>query len=271
MNTRQLSGQEDTDHISTGTGLPQNKTEKEVCAEPVPLSFDDLLKRKDVKVLAPRLHKAFLSEQKASETYPVVYSTQQRQYEPFGSPGFHSLDPPTQIRKRSLRSAIILYTEAMQAKYLIRNMRERHASEGLDSYRPYSQAELKVKKTGGNCVNMRVLTADGKVIKSPHLARLPLHYHDETSSLRASTPTKKNLLIPKQHVLTPCVGHVINGMNPIESGMNTNETCEAGKITPACCKAPPASPRGCAHTSTPQPRRGQEIKWLSCQSLWLLT
>ncbi|KAK2858197.1 hypothetical protein Q7C36_006116 [Tachysurus vachellii] len=264
MNTRQQSGQEDTAHISTGTGLLQNKTEKEVCAEPVPLSFDDLLKRKDVKVLAPRLHKAFLSQQKASETYPVVYSTQQRQYEPFSSPGFHSLNPPTQIRKRSLHSAIVLYTEAMQAKYMIRKMRERHASEGLDSYRPYSQPELKVKKTGVNCVNMRVLTADGKVIRSPHLARLPLHYHDETSALRASTPTKKNLLIPKQNVLNPCVGPVINGMNP-------NQTYESGKITPACCKAPPASPRGCAHTSTPQPRRGQEIKWISCQSLWLLT
>lgn len=37
-----------------------NRTEKEVCVEPVPLSFDDLLMRNDVKVLAPRLHKDFL-------------------------------------------------------------------------------------------------------------------------------------------------------------------------------------------------------------------
>ncbi|XP_026789401.2 uncharacterized protein LOC113538489 [Pangasianodon hypophthalmus] len=247
INTQQL--QESTDNISTGTSVPHNKTEKEVCAEPVPLSFDDLLKRKDVKVLAPRLHKGFLAQQKASETYPVVYCTQQRQYEPFSSPGFHSLAPAPQIRKRNLRSAIILYTESVQAKYMIHSMRERQTGEDLRSHRPYTQPELKVKRTGGNCVNVRVLTADGKVIRSPDLTQLPLHYHDETSSVCASTSTNKISLIPKQNVLSPCVGTVTNEMNP-------NQTCDSGKISPACCKPLPASPRrglsSSAHNSTSQ-------------------
>ncbi|XP_058259793.1 uncharacterized protein LOC131362073 isoform X1 [Hemibagrus wyckioides] len=186
--------------------------------------------------------------EKSSETCPVVYSTQQRQYEPFSSPGFHSLDPPSQIRKRSLRSAIVLYTEAVQARYVIRSMRERQACGGFGNHRPYSQPELEVKRTGDNCVNMRVLTADGKVIRSPDLAPLPLYYRDETLAVRPSTPTKKISLIPKQNVLIPCVGPVVNGMNP-------SQTCESGKISPACCKAPPASTRrgvnSSAHTSTP--------------------
>lgn len=187
--------------------------------------------------------------EKSSEKYPVVYSTQQRQYEPFSSPGFHSLDPPSQIRKRSLRSAIILYTEAVQARYVIRSMRERQARGGFGSHRPYSQPELEVKRTVDNCVNMHVLTADGKVIRSPDLAPLPLYYRDETPAVRTSTPNKKISLVPKQNILIPCVGPVVNGMNP-------SQTCDSGKISPACCKAPPASPRrglnSSAHTSTPQ-------------------
>lgn len=47
-------------NIRAQSSLFFNRTEKEVCIESVPLSFDDLLKRKDVKVLAPRLRKAFL-------------------------------------------------------------------------------------------------------------------------------------------------------------------------------------------------------------------
>ncbi|KAF5897036.1 UDP-N-acetylglucosamine/UDP-glucose/GDP-mannose transporter-like, partial [Clarias magur] len=91
-----------------------SKTENEVYVEPVPLTFDDLLKREDVTVLTPRLPEAFLSQQKASETSPVVYSTRQRHYEPVSGLGFHSLDGAPEIRQRNLRSAIMLYTEAMQ-------------------------------------------------------------------------------------------------------------------------------------------------------------
>lgn len=198
------------------------------------------------------LFKLSQPQQKASETYHVVYSTQQRHYEPFSSPGFHSLDPAPQIRKRNIRSAIILYTEAMQAKYMIRSMRERQTGDGFHSHRPYTQPELKVKRTGVNFVNMCVLTADGKVIRSPDLTRVPLHCHDETHSVCASTtPTNKISLIPKQNVLSPCVGPVINGMNP-------NQTSDSGKISPAFCKPLPASPwrglRSSAHTLTPQSR-----------------
>lgn len=192
----------------------------------------------------------FQSEQKASETYPVVFSTREHQYEPFSGPGFHSLDPAPQIRKRSIRSAIILYTESVQAKHMIRSMRERQADEGLRSHRPYSQPGLKGKKAGVHCMNMRVLTADGKVIRSPDLARVPLHHHDETPPVCASTHTKKRLLIPKLNVLSPRVGPVINGINP-------NQTCESGKISPACCKPLPSSLRrgwisSSAHTSPPK-------------------
>lgn len=177
----------------------------------------------------------------------MVYSTQQHQYEPFSSPGFHSLNPAPQIRRTNIRSAIILYTESVQAKYMIRSMRERQVGDGLCSHRPYTQPELKAKKTGVKCVNMRVLTADGKVIRSPALAQLSLHYHDETHSVCASTPTKKLSLIPKQNIVSPCFGPVINGMNPNQ---------HSGKTSPACCKPLTASLRrglsSSAHTSTPQ-------------------
>ncbi|TSL22044.1 UDP-N-acetylglucosamine/UDP-glucose/GDP-mannose transporter [Bagarius yarrelli] len=86
--------QENINNISNDTSLSHNKDEKEVCAEPVPLSYDDLLKEKAVKVLAPRLFKTFLSEQESSETYPAVYRSQQHQYEPSTSSGVHPIDPP---------------------------------------------------------------------------------------------------------------------------------------------------------------------------------
>lgn len=178
----------------------------------------------------------------------MVYSTQQRHYEPFSSPGFHSLDPAPQIRKRNIHSAIILYTEAIQAKYVIRSVRERQRNDGFHSHRPYTQPELKVKRTGVNFVNMCVPAADGKIIRSPDLTQLPLHYHDETPSV-STTPSNKISLIPKQNVLSPCIGPVINGMNP-------NQTCDSGKISPAFCKPLPVSLRrglrSSAHTSTPQ-------------------
>lgn len=187
------------------------------------------------------------SQQKASETFPVVYSTQQCEYEPFSSPGFHSLDPAPQIRKRSMRSAIILYTESIQAKYMIRSMKGRQTAEGLRSHRPYTQPELKGNRTAVNGVNVRVLKADGKVIRSPDLAQLPLHYQDKTPSVCASTTNNKILLIPKKDILAPRVGPVINGLNP-------SQTCDSGEISPACCKALPSSARrglsSSAHTST---------------------
>lgn len=67
---------------------------------------------------------------------PVIYSTQQSEYEPFSRQGFHSLDPTAQIRKRNIHSAVIFCTVSVQAKYRIHSMKERQAGEG---HRPYTQ------------------------------------------------------------------------------------------------------------------------------------
>ncbi|XP_037390660.1 uncharacterized protein LOC108439767 [Pygocentrus nattereri] len=190
--------------------------EKEFLDEPVPLSLEDELERTNVKVLTPCPASVYKALPIVSETYPVVYRPQQQHHEPFSSPGFHCLDPAepltqvTAVRKSKVHSTIIHITESLQTDYMIRSLRERQCS------RSYSRSGLKATRTGAYHVNLQMLSADGNVVKSPDLSRLPLHNHKDVS---LSVPTNKGplipLVMPRRKVLSStCVGPVVNGKNP---------------------------------------------------------
>ncbi|KAL7832690.1 hypothetical protein SRHO_G00297080 [Serrasalmus rhombeus] len=190
--------------------------EKEFLDEPVPLSLEDELERTNVKVLTPCPASVYKALPIVSETYPVVYRPQQQHHEPFSSPGFHCLDPAepltqdTAVRKSKVHSTIIHITESLQTDYMICSLRERQCS------RSYSKSGLKATRTGAYHVNLQMLSADGNVVKSPDLSRLPLHNHKDVS---LSVPTNKSplipLVMPRRKVLSStCVGPVVNGKNP---------------------------------------------------------
>ncbi|KAL7891320.1 hypothetical protein AOLI_G00007960 [Acnodon oligacanthus] len=190
--------------------------EEEFLDEPVSLCLEDELERTNVKVLTPCPASVYKALPIVSETYPVVYRPQQQHHEPFSSPGFHSLDPTqplTQdaaVRKSKVHSTIIHITESLQTDYMIRSVRERQCS------RSYSKSGLKGTRTGAYHVNLQMLSADGNVVKSPDLRRLPLHNHKDVS---LSVPTNRGplipLVMPRRKVLpSTCVGPVVNGKNP---------------------------------------------------------
>ncbi|XP_036425554.1 uncharacterized protein LOC118807624 [Colossoma macropomum] len=205
--------------------------EEEVLDEPVPLSFEDELERKNVKVLTPCPASVYKALPIVSETYPVVYRPHQQHHEPFSSPGFHCLDPAepltqdTAVRKSKVHSTIIHITESLQADYMIRSLRERQCS------RSYSKSGLKATRMGAYHVNLRMLSADGNVVKSPDLSRLPLHNHKDMS---LSVSTNKSPLIPlvmprRKGLSSTCVGPVVNGKNP-------NQTYNTEGIPSTCSK-----------------------------------
>ncbi|KAL6458074.1 hypothetical protein MHYP_G00333040 [Metynnis hypsauchen] len=190
--------------------------EEEFLDKPVPLSLEDELERTNVKVLTPCPASVYKALPIVSETYPVVYRPQQQHHEPFSSPGFHCLDPAeplTQdatVQKSKVLSTIIHITESLQTDYLIRSLRERQCS------RSYSKSGLKATRMGSYHVNLQMLSADGNVVKSPDLSRLPLHNRKDVS---LSVPTNRGplipLVMPRRKVLSStCVGPVVNGKNP---------------------------------------------------------
>ncbi|XP_076870934.1 uncharacterized protein LOC143521672 isoform X2 [Brachyhypopomus gauderio] len=209
-------------------------SEEGVHFEPAPLSFDDELERKDVKVLTARPVNAYEALPIVSETYPVVYSTAQHRCEPFSSPGFHCLVPPEPsvlaptVRQRTVCSAIVHITESMQAHHILQSQRRRQRGEVILSPVPYPASGPKGKRMGGNHTNLCVLSADGNVNRSLDLGRLPLHNHGHVCSAEVSLCTKKVPQIARpmpgvRGLSSTCVGPVINGMNP-------SQNCDPEKI-----------------------------------------
>ncbi|XP_072540448.1 uncharacterized protein [Salminus brasiliensis] len=230
---------------------------EEVLCETVSLSFEDELEKKNVKVLTSYPAPVYKDLPIVSETYPVVYRPQQPQHEPFRSPGFHSLDPcepltqNAEVRKSKIHSAIIHITESMQADYMLHSLREKQISEDLQCSRPYLESRFRVKKMGAYRVNLRMLSADGNVVMSTDLGRLPMRKHSDVSILE---PATKSPLIPlvmprKKELSSTCVGPVINGKIP-------KQTCDPGTIFSAFSKPLHGNPRrrlsSRCHTSAPQ-------------------
>ncbi|KAG9277276.1 hypothetical protein AMEX_G7272 [Astyanax mexicanus] len=194
--------------------------EEETLREPVSLSFEDELKRKSVKMLTPYPASVYKALPIVSETYPVVYRAQQPQHEPFKSPGFHSLDPSepltqdAEVRQSKVYPAIFHITESMQTDYMLRNLRGKHISEDLQCSRPDLESPLSVKRAGAYHLNLCMLSADGNVVKSSNLGRLPIHKYTSVSKPIGKS-TQSPLIVPKKkELLSTCVGPVINGKNP---------------------------------------------------------
>ncbi|KAI4883345.1 hypothetical protein NFI96_011195 [Prochilodus magdalenae] len=217
---------------------------EEVLVEPVPLSLEDELERKNVKVLTPCHTSVYKALPIVSETYPVVYSSPQHQHKPFSSPGFHSLDSPeplTQIaavRKSKVHSAIVHITESIQTDYMMRRLRERQTAEALQCSRSCSESGLKVPRMGAYHVNLHLLSADGHVVKSPDLRRLPLQSHLDVS---LSVPTNKRpQILP---VMPRRMGHSATCAGSVVNGQNSDQTTDTGGRPSTYSKLLHESPR----------------------------
>lgn len=185
-----------------------------------------------------------MSSQIVRETYPVVYRPQQLQHEPFSSPGFHSLDSPepltqdSALRMSNVYSNIIHSTESIQADYMLRNLKERQTGEVLQCSRSYPESELEVRRKGANRVNLRLLSADGNVVKSPYLGLHSLHNPRDVSF---SVPTDKGPVIPV--VMPKRNGFSFASVGPIINGKNPSLTSNPGEIPSAYSKPQQSPPR----------------------------
>ncbi|XP_062853153.1 uncharacterized protein LOC134316665 isoform X2 [Trichomycterus rosablanca] len=207
--------------------------EKELHSEPVSLSFDDELVKKDVKVLTLRAASVYKGLPIVSETYPVVFTTTttQHQHKPLKSPGFHTLSFPEQepaCKKGHMNSANIHRTKPVETLDISspKKIKSRHP------HRFYQQSGLKLNQNRGCRVSMCVLSANGMVIRFPEMGR-PSFPNNDIDLKGVSSPTYK---ISPKFLVTPKRKHFSTSAGLVIHGKKASATFVPGRILPGYSK-----------------------------------
>ncbi|KAI7807409.1 uncharacterized protein LOC130556260 isoform X2 [Triplophysa rosa] len=234
----------------TKNSPPEKNSNKDFVLEHVPLCFDDELERQNVNVLIARPPTVYSALPIVSETYPVIYNTDQYQHEPFKSPGFHFLETP----KPLLQNCCVLNSKSHCA--VIRNIdsmqdpRSQRSQRSIGILCPQNSPHIGNKTMRARSVH--VLLADGNVTKYPNNSPLFVRRHDVASPGVFSNATRSPpvpFLMPRKRSTQVHVGPVVNGINPIpnqDAKRSPSDKMTTGKLTRCSHVTPPQSQRSVA-------------------------